>query len=407
MSDNACVIVGASHAAAQLAPTLRQLGWEGTITVVGNEYFLPYHRPPLSKEYLSGAKSIDDILIRPPATYEKAGIRFALGMRVTDIDRANKHIVLDDGERRAYDKLVLSTGSNVRKLTVPGADLPGVFYLRSISDVEQIRGYTGEGKKAVIIGGGYIGLETAAMLRKNGMDVTILEATPRVLERVTTEEISAFYTRVHTEEGVQIVTDAMVSEIQGSKAVEKVVCGDGQSYDADLVIVGIGVTPATELAETAGLTTVNGIVVDEYARTDDHDILAVGDCTSHYNPIYDRFVRLESVQNATDQARVAANTLCGYLKPYNALPWFWSDQYDIKLQIAGLSQGFEQVVIRGDIESGRSFAAFYLKDNHVLAVDAINKPQEFLMGKRMISGKNSVNPAQLADTSIPLKDIIG
>ncbi len=287
-SKRNCIVVGASHAAAQLVISLRRQGWDGTITVFGDEYFLPYHRPPLSKDYLSGAKDIDDILIRPPAVYHKARVRIGLGMRVEAIDRVNKKVQLDDGESISYEKLVLTTGSHVRKLPVPGVDLSGVFYLRSISDVEQIKGFIGAGKKAVIIGGGYIGLETAAMLKKVGMEVTVLEAMERVLQRVTTEEISNFYARVHREEGVDIVANAVAERIEGAKKVAKVVCADGQEFDADLVIVGIGIIPATELAENAGLDVDNGIKVNEFAQTSDPDILAAGDCTNHYNPIYER-----------------------------------------------------------------------------------------------------------------------
>lgn len=402
-----CIIIGASHAAAQVAPALRNNGWQGTIAVIGNEYFLPYHRPPLSKDFLSGKKSLEEILIRQPQVYEKAKIRFALGLTVSAIDRADKHIVLEDGQRIPYDKLVLTTGAHVRKLTIPGAELPGVCYLRSANDVHQIKGFAGKDKKAVIVGGGYIGLETAASLRKLGMQVTVLEAMPRVLQRVTAPEISAFYTRVHREEGVTIVTDTIVKSIEGGKHVEAVVCENGQSYPADLVVVGVGVIPATELAEKAGLEVNNGIVVDEYARTSDHDILAAGDCTSHFNPIYGRQMRLESVQNALDQSSVVANTLCGNLKPYSALPWFWSDQFDLKLQIAGLNQGYDKVVIRGDIANSRSFAAFYMSEGKVLAVDAINKPQEFMLGRRLITEKVVADEARLADPSVSLKEFLG
>ncbi|MCK9503812.1 MAG: FAD-dependent oxidoreductase [Porticoccaceae bacterium] len=406
MSTQKCIIVGASHAAAQVAPTLRQQGWEGSITILGDEYFLPYHRPPLSKDFLSGAKSIDNLFIRQPAIYEKSRIRFALGVTVSAINRADKQVVLDDGEHLSYDKLVLTVGARVRKIDIPGCELPGVYYLRNINDVQQIKRYTGHDKKAVIIGGGYIGLETAASLRKLGMDVTVLEAMPRVLQRVTAPEISRFYTRVHSEEGVKIVTDTQVEAIQGDKNAEAVVCKNGDIYPADLIIVGVGVIPNTELAANAGLKVDNGIVVDEYARTSDPDILAAGDCTSHFNPIYGRQMRLESVQNALDQGIVAANTICGKEKPYSALPWFWSDQYDLKLQIAGLSQGYTDVVIRGDIETGRSFAAFYLKDSKILAVDAVNSPQEFMLSKKLITDKADIDPTRLGDSSIPLKNLI-
>jgi 3-phenylpropionate/trans-cinnamate dioxygenase ferredoxin reductase component len=403
MSDEHCVIVGGSHAAAQLGASLRQGGWEGKISIVGDEAIPPYHRPPLSKAYLAGDKHSDELLIRPTSFYEKSNIDLVLGNRVTGVDREAKVITLHDGGSIPYTKLALTTGARVRKLALPGHELDGVFYLRDLDDVDRIRGFVGKGKSAVIIGGGYIGLETAASLRKLGMEVTVLEALPRVLQRVTAPEVSAFYTRVHGEEGVKIVTEAAVESLQGTASVEAVSLADGTNLKADMVIIGVGVIPATELAEAAGLDVDNGIVVDEFARTSDHDIVAVGDCTNHYNPIYDRRLRLESVQNATDQAKTAANTLCGKLEPYNTLPWFWSDQYDLKLQIAGLSQGFDQVVIRGDSESGRSFAAFYFQQGRLIAVDAINRPKEFMSTRRALAAGKSADPAQLADDSTDIQ----
>jgi 3-phenylpropionate/trans-cinnamate dioxygenase ferredoxin reductase subunit len=232
----------------------------------------------------------------------------------------------------------------------------------------------------------------------------VLEAMPRVLQRVTAEEVSAFYTRIHNEEGINIITDASVQAIHGDHHVESVSLADGNTLKADLVIIGVGVLPETDLAEAAGLEINNGIVVDEYARTSDPDIVAAGDCSFHYNPIYDRHLRLESVQNATDQARVAANTLCGKLEPYRALPWFWSDQFDLKLQIAGLSQGYDQVVIRGQTDTGRSFAAFYFADGKLIAVDAVNRPKEFMLSRRALGAQKSADPEKLADESIDIKD---
>jgi 3-phenylpropionate/trans-cinnamate dioxygenase ferredoxin reductase subunit len=255
----------------------------------------------------------------------------------------------------------------------------------------------------VIIGGGYIGLETAASLKKLGMNVTVLEALPRVLQRVTAPEVSEFYSRVHREEGVNIILEAAVESLEGGAHLEGVRLADGTLLKADLVVIGVGVLPATELAEAAGLSVDNGIVVDEFARTSDHDIVAAGDCTSHYNPIYDRHLRLESVQNATDQAKTAAQTLCGKLEPYRALPWFWSDQYDLKLQIAGLSQGFDRVVLRGSTDHGRSFAAFYFAGDRLLAVDAVNRPKEFMMSRRALTAGQSADPALLADESVDIQ----
>ena len=406
MTDQSCLIIGASHAAAQLAPSLRQQGWKGRIVVIGEEDRLPYHRPPLSKTFLAGEQSFDDILIRPAAAYEKAEVEFMSSSRVEAIDRDNKTVALSNGESLSYDKLALTVGSWVRKITLPGVDLGGVHYLRDAEDVERIRPYIEAGKKAVIVGGGYIGLETAAVLNKLGMQVTVLEMMPRILQRVTAPEVSAFYSRIHEEEGVTIVTDVAAKEIEGSQQVEAIVCQDGNRYPADLVIIGVGIVPNVELADAAGLSVDNGIVVDEYARTSDPDIVAAGDCTWHYNPVYDRHLRLESVQNATDQARTAAATICGELKAYNALPWFWSDQYDLKLQIAGLSQSYDDLVVRGDIDNSRSFAAFYLQQGKIIAVDAVNRPQEFMIGKRLITDGKMVDPEQLADDAIAMKEIL-
>ena len=405
MSKEHCVIVGGSHAAAQLGASLRQAGWEGAISIVGDEALPPYHRPPLSKAYLAGDKHSDELLIRPASFYEKAGIDLVLGNRVTNLDREAKQITLHDGGSIPYTKLALTTGARVRKLALPGHELEGVFYLRDLQDVDNMRAFVGAGKSAVIIGGGYIGLETAASLRKLGMDVTVLEALPRVLQRVTAPEVSEFYSRVHAEEGVNIVTEAAVEGLLGKGSVDAVQLADGTTINTDMVVIGVGVLPATELAEAAGLAVDNGIVVDEFARTSDHDIVAAGDCTNHHNPIYDRKLRLESVQNATDQARTAANTLCGKLEAYSTLPWFWSDQYDLKLQIAGLSQGFDQVVIRGNSESGRSFAAFYFQQGRLIAVDAINRPKEFMSTKRALATGKTATPAQLADESVDITKI--
>lgn len=403
MANEHAVIIGASHAAAQLASSLRQGGWKGGISLVGNEAIPPYHRPPLSKAYLSGEKHSDELLIRPATFYEKSGVDLLLGTRATAIDRTNKVVTLHDGGSIPYTKLALATGARVRKLSLPGHDLDGVFYLRDLNDVNRIRGFIGPGKSAVIVGGGYIGLETAASLRKLGMNVTVLEALPRVLQRVTAPEVSAFYSRVHAEEGVRIITEAAVEALEGSGAIAGVKLADGTNLAADIVVIGVGVIPETELAEHAGLQVDNGIMVDDYARTSDPDIVAAGDCTNHYNRIYNRRLRLESVQNATDQAKTAANTLCGKLETYDTLPWFWSDQYDLKLQIAGLSQGFDRVVLRGSSASGRSFAAFYFDGDRLLAVDAVNRPKEFMAVRRALAAGQSANPAALADEGVEIQ----
>ena len=405
MPEQTCVIVGASHAGTQLALSLRQGGWEGRIVLAGDEPVKPYQRPPLSKDVLSGAKSPEQIPIRPAPILENAGIEFKLGHRVESIDRGRKILYMDDGRTLAYDKLALTLGAYPSTIPLTGTDKYGVHYLRKLADVEQIRPFIGEGKSAVIIGGGYIGLESGAVLRQTGMTVTVLEALPRVLQRVTAPVVSTFYQRLHDEEGLWVVTGALVTSIEGEEQVERVHCADGSEIDADLVIIAVGVLPNTELAARAGLDVEDGILVDEFARTSDPDIVAAGDCTRHFNPIYQRRVRLESIQNAMDQAKTAAATLNDDPKPYHALPWFWSEQYDVKLQIAGLSQGYDNVVLRGDPETGRSFAVFYFAGERLLAVDAINRPGEFMMGKKLLLAGGRIDKEKLADDSIPVKKL--
>ncbi len=400
-----CIIIGASHAAAQLAPSLRQEGWDGDIIIIGDEPYLPYHRPPLSKSFLAGEKTAEGLAIRPAAFYEKNSIQFRQG-RVTAINRSTQTLTLSDGQEQSYDKLALCMGSRVRKVSLPGSELEGVHYLRDITDVEGIKAHVEKDKHVVIIGGGYIGLEAASALRKLGMNVVVLEMAERILQRVTAPELSEFYTRIHTEEGVHIHTGIAVSEITGETHTEKVICADGTEFPVDLVIVGVGILPNIELAVEAGIEVDNGIIVDEFCRTNDANIVAAGDCTNHFNKIYNRRIRLESVPNASEQGKSAAASICGVSKEYKSLPWFWSDQYNLKLQIAGLSLGYDQISIRGDKLAGRSFAAFYFKDGQLISVDCVNRPQEFMLSKKIIAEKLSIMPAQLADETIEIKELM-
>ena len=294
----------------------------------------------------------------------------------------------------------------MRHLPVPGAELEGVFYLRDTNDVRTIKASVAAGRRAVIIGGGYIGLETAASLRKQGMEVTVLEAMPRILQRVTAPELSRFYKRIHSEEGVKILEGVMASEIKSSGDALSVKTSDEQSFDADMVIIGIGVIPNVELAEKAGLDVGNGIEVNEFCQTSDPDIYGAGDVTWHFNPIYYRHIRLESVPNATEQAKTVAAHINGKPKPYNSLPWFWSDQFDLKLQIAGLSQGYDDIVIRGDIEKSRNFAAFYFKGDKILAVVAVNSPREFMFTRMALTKGQSLDKKVLANGKADLKPAI-
>ena len=400
------VIVGAGHAASQIVSSLRVSDYSGAITIIGNEPYIPYQRPPLSKQVLAGEMLLEDVYLKAPEFYDVAKADLVLDSHVESIDRDQRTVTLSGGDLIAYEHLVLATGARPREITLPGSALDGIFYLRTIEDTNRIRNYFRPGAKLVIIGGGYIGLEVAAVAAKAGLKVTVLEMAERVMNRVVAPIISQFYQDIHSKHGVDIRTNVTISHLEdnGNGHVGAVICGNDESVEADFVVVGIGGIPNTELAAVAGLAVDNGIIVDEYARTDDPTIFAVGDCTNHPNGIYQRRIRLESVQNASDQATAAANTICGKPEPYCAVPWFWSDQYDIKLQIAGLSQGYEQTVLRGDPKSA-VFSVIYLKDGVLLAVDAVNNPRDFIQAKKLVAARVRPDPAVIADISIKLKDL--
>jgi len=380
-----CVVVGAGHGAAEFVAALRKEGWEDEIVVVGEEPLPPYQRPPLSKAYLSGDVAVEKLHIRPPAFYEKQNVELKLGVRVVRIDREKQCVELDNGESLDYTYLCLATGTRARRLDMlDGAELDGIYYLRTVADIDKIAASLPGVKKAVIVGGGYIGLETAASLRKKNIEVTVIEAVDRILQRVTAPVMSEFFARIHREEGVTVLEGTGLGAFLGSDSqVNGIKTSDGDTIDADIVIVGVGVIVNDELAKDSGLSIDNGIVVNDYCETDDEHILAIGDCTNHYNAHYDRRIRLESVPNANEQARIAAKTICGNKVAYNSLPWFWSDQYDVKLQIAGLSQDYDAIEVRGDNNS-RNFCVYYLKDGELIAVDAVNSPKEFMQGKKLI-----------------------
>lgn len=394
MSGQRAVIVGAGHAGAQLAASLRQEKWTGEIVLIGDEATLPYQRPPLSKAYLAGKSTLEALAIRNAEFYAKQGIEL-LDAAVEAINRSAGHLSLRNRESLPYDKLAVCTGARPRRLPTPGADLPGVYYLRTAADVELIRAVATPGRRAVIVGGGYIGLETAASLRGLGLDVTVLEATGRVLERVTAPEVSAFFHRIHQEAGVDIRTGALVDAFTGDGQVTDVVLAGGENIPADLVIVGIGVEPNTELAAAAGLTVDDGVVIDRQARTSDPDIVAAGDCAIHHMTRYDRRIRLESVPSAGEQAKVAASTLTGGSKEISALPWFWSDQYDLKLQIAGLNTAYDEVILSGDPPRDRDFTCFYLRHDELIAADCVNRPRDFMFSKQVLAQQRPVGRAEL------------
>jgi 3-phenylpropionate/trans-cinnamate dioxygenase ferredoxin reductase subunit len=399
----AVVIVGASHAAVQAIDTLRREGHSGPIVLVGDELYLPYNRPPLSKKYLAEQMPMERLLLRSPAFYEQAGVETRLGVAVTAIDRGSRRLRLSDGGELTYDKLLLCVGSRPRRLEVPGHQLAGIHYLRKLADVDAIRGDLPGARRLVVVGAGYIGLEAAACARQLGLEVAVLETAERPLARVVAPEISAFYVQRHEREGVRIHCGQSVTAFAGDSRVRAVATGSGE-FPADLVIVGVGVSPDVTLAAAAGLRCDNGVWVDEHCRSSDPDVHAAGDCTNHPSIRYGRRVRLESVDNAVEQAKTAAANICGRPAVHAHVPWFWSDQYDVKLQIAGLSEGHDRTVLRGDPASG-SFALYYFAGDELLAVDAVNSAKDFMTGKRWIGARKRLDPALLADPGADLKTL--
>jgi len=405
---DSAIVIGAGQAGGDVVTLRRQNCFSVDVILIGDEPHLPYLRPPLSKAFLAGDVSVESLQTKGAAAYEKAAVTVRTGMRVTGIDRHEKRINLENGEALAYGHLVLATGGRPRKMKVTGAHLKNIFYLRTIADVVALRAAFLPGRRVVIVGGGYVGLEVASVAVKQGLDVTVLEGAPRVLVRVTSPEMSAFYQRIHRREGVNIHTGIAVSGFTADAAgdcVASVECGKAEAVPADLVIVGIGLIPNTELGEAAGLLVDNGIIVNEHAQTSDPHIYAIGDCAAHaHHEFLKRKVRLESVPNATEQARIAAAAICGTTVPPATAPWFWSDQYKLKLQMVGLSDGYDEVVLRGDPET-ESFIALYLKNGVVIAADAVNKIADFMAAKRLVAETKAIPVAVLADETEPLKAI--
>lgn len=396
------VIIGAGQAAAQAVQSLRAEGFDGPITLVGDEAYPPYQRPPLSKAYLLGTFERPRLFLKADAYYAEAGCELLLNTSATAIHRAERSVELADGRRLPYDKLLLATGARVRRLACPGADLPGIHYLKTIADVDGLQAVFQPGKRIAIVGGGYIGLEVAAVGAKRGLDVTVFEAMDRLMARAVSPGISAFYQAKHEKAGVRLKLRTGVESFGGDGRVEWVKAG-GETYPADIVLVGIGVIPCDELARHAGLGCEDGIVVDRNARTGDPHIWSAGDCTRHVGR-EGHAIRLECVQNAIDQAKHAALAMTGKPKTYSEVPWFWSDQYDLKLQIAGLAQPGDTLVQRGD-PAARKFAVFHLRDGKVAAVEAVNAAPEYLIGKKLIAEGKPVDAARLADVSIPMKTL--
>ncbi len=399
------VIAGAGHAAGQLVASLKRQKFDGQIVLVGDEAYLPYQRPPLSKKFLSGDLAAERLYVKPPAFYDDPQIELRLETVITRVDCDSKTLETNSGDDVPYDKLILALGSRVRRLSIDGADLAGVHYLRTIDDVDGIRAEMQNKKNAVIIGAGYIGLEVAAVTRQLGLEVTVIEMADRVMGRVVSPEISDFYQIEHTSQGVRLRLSTGIKAFCGKDRVQAVETEDGELIPADFVVVGVGILPNTELAIEAGLRVEDGIVVDDTCQSSDPSVYAVGDCTRHPNAIYDRQLRLESVHNALEQAKTAVNNICGVETHYSEVPWFWSDQYDLKLQIAGLSTDYDDVIIRGS-PADRSFACLYLKDSRLIATDAVNSPKEFVQSKALIASRMRISRDRLADSDIQLKDLL-
>ena len=392
------VVVGAGQAGASCVARLRQKGFDGGITLFGAEPVPPYQRPPLSKKYLTGEMALERLFLRPESFYSENAIDLRTGTAVTAIDAAAKTVLTADGAE-PYDRLVLATGSQPRHLPAAiGGDLAGVYAVRSLADVDAMAAEFQAGRRVLIVGGGYIGLEAAAVAALRGLDVTLVEAAPRILQRVAAPETSEFFRKLHGDHGVTIIEGTGLAHLTGSDRVTGAVLADETELAADFVIVGIGILPDTGLAETAGLVTDNGIIVDATCRSSDPDIFAIGDCAAF--PHGGGRLRLESVPNAIDMGEVAADVIAGLPATYTARPWFWSDQYDVTLQIAGLNTGYDQVITR---QGARGPSFWYFGTGRLLAVDAANDPRAYMMGKRWIEAGHSPQATDIADADAELK----
>jgi len=400
------VIVGAGHGGAQVAVALRTQKFEGSIAIIGDEPELPYERPPLSKEYFAGEKEFERIQIRPAKYWDEREVTMLLNKRVVSVDPAAHSVTTDGGDSIEYGKLVWATGGSPRMLPIPGGDLPGVQGVRTRADADAMKAASETAGQIVVIGGGYIGLEAAAVLRKAGKPVVLLEALERVLARVAGEDLSRFYEKEHRNHGVDLRLGVQVAAIEGEDRATGVRLGTGEVIPADLVIVGIGIVPATQPLIAAGAHGGNGVLVDHHCKTSLPDIYAIGDCAAHENDFADgAVIRLESVQNANDQANVVAKGICGDEARYHAIPWFWSNQYDLKLQTAGLSTGHDQTVLRGNI-ADRSFSIVYLRGGKVIALDCVNATKDYVQGRMLVTAGLAATAEQLADVETPLKALL-
>ena len=401
------LIVGAGHGGAQAAIALRQRGFAGSIAMVGEEPEIPYERPPLSKDYLAGDKEFERILIRPATFWAEREIAMLTGQRVVTVDAAGHSVTTERGDTLGYGSLIWAAGGHARRLSCAGHDLTGVHSVRSRADVDRMMGELATTRQVAVIGGGYIGLEAAAVLSKLGKQVTVLEALPRVLARVAGEELSRFYEAEHRAHGVDVRLGTLVESIEGADGrASGVRLADGEIVPCEMVIVGIGIIPAVEPLLTAGAQGSNGVAVDALCRTNLPDVFAIGDCAFHASDFAaGASIRLESVQNANDMATTVAKAITGEDVPYNAVPWFWSNQYDLKLQTVGLSTGFDQAIVRGDM-AARSFSVVYLRDGAVIALDCVNAIKDYVQGKALVVNATRADPLVLADAGVPLKTLL-
>lgn len=398
------VIIGAGHAGAELACMLRKKGFEGSILLTSDETVAPYERPPLSKAYLLGTVQIEKIMLRGPGFWEGSGIELALGCGVTRLDADRREVALADGRRITFTWCVLATGGRIRRLSCPGAELAGIYALRTLADVHKIRDALVTTRQLAVIGAGFIGLEVAAVARELGIDVTVIEAQGRVLSRVTSPVVSHFYEDVHERHGVAFRLGQGVAAIEGEDRASAVVLGNGERIAADMVVTGIGIDAETALAEVAGVLCDSGVLVDEACRTSNPSILAIGDCSRHPNAYAGGLWRLESVQHAQDSAATAADTIMGNIGIYHEVPTFWSEQYDLRLQTAGLSKDADDIVVRGTAENG-PLTVIYLQEGRIVAVDAINAPRDFMAARSLIRNRVRPDRAQLSDSAIALKSL--
>ena len=399
------VIVGAGQSAIQCITSLRKEDYPGLITLVGEEEHLPYQRPPLSKGFLEDTVSNERLYFKKLEFFVENKVQLKLSTKAEEIDIENNNIHLSDNTKLSFDKLVFATGSSVRKLNFPGKDLNSIYYLRGLDDALSIKKDLQTRQNIVVVGAGYIGLEVAAIAAKQNKSVTVIEMADRVMNRTVDPQISDYYLKLHQKNGVTFKFNTSLKEIVGASNPEKVICSDGTEVKADMVIIGAGIMPNVELAENAGLSCDNGIVVNEFGKTDHTNIYACGDCTNHPNKLLNKKIRLESVHNAMEQSKTVASSIINKSIEYNQIPWFWSDQYDHKLQIVGLSGEHDKVIMRGDMSEAK-FMLFYTKDEKLIAVDSVNNSKEFLICKKLVANKVTIKPDEVSNPDTNLNDLI-